>query len=86
MTASDVLTEYLGAFAPEYEDTTFLTYHEVAADKTMKVTKFTRGEFLQLALKAAHVLSWHGIAAGNCHTHFFSKNSVGDLALSLIHI
>jgi acyl-CoA synthetase (AMP-forming)/AMP-acid ligase II len=86
MEASSVLSEYLSAFATGHEGAIFLTYYAVAPDKSMKSTSFTRGEFLQLALKAAHVLSLQGIASGECHTHFFSKNCVGDLAFRLASV
>lgn len=46
----------------------------------------TRGEFLTLAQKAASVLASSGLSAGDCHVHFFSCNTLGDLAFRLASV
>ena len=83
---SPALSEYMEAFAPNRHGDHFLTYYSVAPDKSLVTTTYTRGEFWDLALRAASILAAHGIAPGECHTHFFSCNTVGDLAFRLAAI
>ena len=76
---NDVLAEYLDAFAGERAAERLLTYHEVAPDKTIRSSAYTRGEFLQLALKAAHVL------AAQCRTRSVPRASSLRTASAIWH-
>ena len=78
--------EYSDAFAPERSADAFLHAYTVGADKSLMSSSYTRGEFLTLALKACRVLREAKVGPGECHTHFFSSNTVGDLAFRLASI
>ena len=78
--------EYLAGFAPEHSSDPFVTCYTVAPDKSLTTTSYTRGEFFALALKACRVLREAGVEAGECHTHFFSCNTLGDLAFRLASV
>ena len=80
---SAVAKEYLEAFAPHRHSDPFLTYYKVGSDKNLQSTSYTRGEFYDLALRACHVLATNGLRPGDCVTHFFSCNTLGDLAFRL---
>lgn len=80
------LADYLEAFEGLRSAEPFLTYYSVAADKSLDTQTFTRGEFLELALRAASVVRRAGIAPGEHQTHFFSCNTVGDLAFRLASV
>ncbi|KAL1498762.1 hypothetical protein AB1Y20_014071 [Prymnesium parvum] len=77
------LADYLDAFRPEDAAAPFLRMYDVADDKSLREHELTRGEFWSLAAKAAAVLRGAGLAPGDCHTHYFSSNAVGDLAFRL---
>ena len=72
---------YEAAFADASDH--FLTYYTIGPDKSLRSHRYTRGEFWQLARRAANVLATTGVGVGQCHTHFFSGNTVGDLAFRL---
>ena len=78
---SVVLEEYLGAFADPGE--AFLTYYSFAADSSPRAERFTRGEFLSLAKKAAGVLRSEGLGRGDCFALHLTGNRVADLAFRL---
>lgn len=80
---SSAQREYLVGFAPERAAEPFLTWYTVAPDKSLNATNYTRGEFLTLALRGCRVLRAANVGAGDCHTHCFSCNTVGDLAFRL---
>lgn len=53
-------------------------------DKGLEVKTFTRGQFWQLASRAAYVLRERlGLSYGDTHVHFFTGNCVEDLAFRL---
>jgi hypothetical protein len=83
MGRSAAQNEYLAGFGEEHLADPFLTWYTVAADKSIQTTSYTRGEFLTLALKACRVLRDAKVGPGDCHTHFFSCNTVGDLAFRM---
>ncbi len=83
MADSEALRDYLPAFEGERGSDHFLTYYSIAPDKTLRTRRYTREQFYSLALRAASVLAEVGLTAGQMHTHFFSGNTVGDLAFRL---
>ena len=84
--AGTVFTEYAAGFAPERMNEPFVVYYTVGQDKALIAERYTRGEFYNLALRAAHVIKAHGVGAGECQTHFFSCNTLGDLAFRLASV
>lgn len=84
--AAEGISDYLDAFTGTRAKDPFLTYYSVAADKSLTTETYTRGEFHTLALRAASVLAKAGLKPGECHTHFFSCNTVGDLAFRLASV
>jgi len=81
-----VFADYASGFAPASRDEPFVVYYSVGQDKALKAERYTRGEFYDLALRAAHVITAHGVGAGECQTHFFSCNTLGDLAFRLASV
>lgn len=77
---------YLEAFTGERAQDAFLTYYSVAIDKSLATETYTRGEFHELSLRAASVLLEAGLKPGECHTHYFSCNTVGDMAFRLASV
>ena len=53
--------EYLDGFTSEHADDPFVTTYTVGADKSLRATTYTRGEFFALAFKACHVLRSSGL-------------------------
>jgi long-subunit acyl-CoA synthetase (AMP-forming) len=78
------LQGYLHSFS-EWDDL-FLTYYAINPDKTIATTNFTRGEFLILAARAKSFLVSRGIARGDHVCHYFSSNTVEDLAFRLASV
>ena len=60
--------------------------HARVHGKSLRATTYTRGEFFALAFKACHVLRTSGVKPGDSHTHFFSCNTLGDLAFRLASV
>ena len=83
---SEAQAEYLAAFAPNLRANPFLTYYSVGEDKTLRGIMYTRGEFYELALRAASVLASNDVGPGDCATHYFSCNTLGDLAFRLASV
>lgn len=53
-------------------------------DKGLSQTQLTRAQFWRLASRAARLLKEElGVSKGDAHVHFFSGNTVEDLALRL---
>eukprot|EP00900_Chrysochromulina_parva_P002550 jgi/Chrpa1/12296/Chrysochromulina_OHIO_Genome00010614-RA len=77
---------YIEAFTGERAQDAFLTYYSVAIDKSLATETYTRGEFHELSLRAASVLLEAGLKPGECHTHYFSCNTVGDMAFRLASV
>ena len=61
----------------------FLTYYQIGSNGSLVKTCFTTGQFWDLALQAAAVLSRYGLGKGDCHLHCFGANQVADLAFRL---
>jgi acyl-CoA synthetase (AMP-forming)/AMP-acid ligase II len=80
------LSSYLPAFAPELQKNHFLTYYSIQPDKSFIVNRYTRGEFLILAARAKQILITRGINSGDHVCHYFSSNSVADLAFRFASI
>ena len=83
-TCASPLNDYLPAFAGD--SAAFLNYYSIAPDKSLRVRSMTRGEFWALACRAATLLRRSGLEFGDCHTHFFSGNTLADLAFRLASI
>mmetsp|Transcript_33027 Transcript_33027/g.77211 ORF Transcript_33027/g.77211 Transcript_33027/m.77211 type:complete len:480 (-) Transcript_33027:466-1905(-) len=83
---SAALGEYTEAFATDASSMPFLTYYSINADKSLSTQEVSRGEFWLLACKAASVLQRVGLGFGDCTTHFFSDNTVGDLVFRLASV
>ena len=83
---SEAQAEYLAAFAPQHSSDPFLTYYQVGDDKKLRAKKYTRGEFYEMALRAAAVMASTGLQPGDSVTHFFSCNTLGDLAFRLASV
>ena len=71
---SEAQAEYLAAFAPNLRANPFLTYYSVGEDKTLRGIMYTRGEFYELALRAASVLASNDVGPGDCATHYFMQH------------
>ena len=67
---SEALSPYLIGFSEPSED--FLTYHDIAPDKSLVTTNFTRSEFWKLSQKAAGLLQKLGAVRGERVLHVFS--------------
>jgi len=80
---SAALAQYACAFTPEAAEQPFVTYTSINADKSLSSTTLTRGEFWLLARRAASVLRAAGLGFGDCHTHYFSDNTLGDVIFRL---
>ena len=78
--ATEAQAEYLAAFEPSRQAEHFVTYYTVGDDKRLRTAKYTRGEFYELSLRAAAVVATNGVRPGECMTHYFSCNTLGDLA------
>ena len=63
-------------------DSPFL-HHYRFRDGTIQSVSLTRGQFLNLAKKAAWVLRSGGLKKGDTHLHCFSSNHYGDLVFRL---
>ena len=81
---SDALRAYLPAFVEPSQH--FLTYYTIGADKSVHAQQYTRGEFYELACRAASVIAGAGVEPGGMQTHFFSCNTLGDLAFRLASV
>ena len=75
--------EYLAAFAET--DRPFLYHYKTVANR-METQTFTRGQFLELARRAASCLIFHGVEKSDPVAHCFSENSPADLILRLAEI
>ena len=80
------ITGYLDAFADKYLSNHFLTYYSINPDKSIAISTYTRGEFLILASSAKQFLESRGISQGDHICHFFSSNTVEDLAFRLASV
>ena len=78
--------EYLAGFSPDRLAEPFVQWHVVGSDKSLQSIKYTRGEFLELALRACRVLRDADVQAGQSHVHYFSCNTIGDLAFRLASV
>lgn len=67
---SAALQPYKNGFSNPNES--FVTFHDIAADKTLASTTFTRGEFWELGKKAAAALNNLAAARGDRILHVFS--------------
>lgn len=81
---SDALSEYAPAFADASQH--FLTYYTIGPDKSLAAQRYTRGEFYDLALRASSVIAGAGVDPGGSQTHFFSCNTLGDVAFRLASV
>eukprot|EP00658_Telonema_sp_P-2_P078702 TRINITY_DN7436_c0_g1_i1.p1 TRINITY_DN7436_c0_g1~~TRINITY_DN7436_c0_g1_i1.p1 ORF type:complete len:359 (-),score=75.81 TRINITY_DN7436_c0_g1_i1:97-1173(-) len=83
--AFQALQPYVDAFHGDASqgDAPFLHYHSISADKSLATSCYTRAEFWAMASKAAGVLRSRGIAKGMHQLHYFSKNTVEDMAFRL---
>ena len=79
-----ILNDYLNAF--KNPDDSFLYYYALGEDQTVRRTRFTRGEFLKLAKKAAWVLHDHGCKMGHCFSLCAGANHPCDLAFRLASV
>ena len=77
---SCIVHDYLNAFIGR-ESEPFLTFYDVEHKKEIITRTYTRGSFLSLSLKALRLISSVGLSFGERHAHYFSGNSVEDLAL-----
>eukprot|EP00656_Telonema_subtile_P046941 TRINITY_DN5361_c0_g1_i1.p1 TRINITY_DN5361_c0_g1~~TRINITY_DN5361_c0_g1_i1.p1 ORF type:complete len:590 (-),score=185.23 TRINITY_DN5361_c0_g1_i1:97-1866(-) len=78
------LGPYQAGFNASCPEAVFLHYHSInALDKTLIETTYTRQQFWDLSLRAASVLRAHGAGKGHHVLHYFSKNTVEDLAFRL---
>ena len=75
--------EYLAAFADA--ERPFLYHYQVVSDR-VETQLFTRGQFLELARRAANCLIFHGVEKNDRVAHCFSGNSPDDLILRLAEI
>ena len=80
------LESYLPAFADDQLDKPFLTHYGINPDKSIATTTYTRGEFLVLAARSRSFLTSRGINRGDRVCHFFSGNTVEDLAFRLASV
>jgi hypothetical protein len=83
---SEALAPYAAAFCSEEaaaDTSPFLTYMCKGADGGIEKTEFTRSQLWELAKTAAGVLKAHGLAKGDCVTHYFNRNSYLDVAFRL---
>ena len=78
------LTEYLSSFARLHEE--FLVFYSFASDKTIKRAHYTRGQFWSIVKRALFVLVQNGLTHKDCHVHYFSGNSLIDLALRMASV
>lgn len=59
----------------------FICFYDILPNKVVVKTSYSRAEFWQLVLQCVTVLTDRGMTKGDCHVHYFSGNSVIDLAL-----
>ena len=78
--------EYLAAFDARHAHEPFVRVYTVGGNKSLQSKAYTRGEFLTLALQACRVLRDASVGPGEAHTHFFSCNTLGDLAFRLASV
>lgn len=74
------------AYTPAFtglDDDDFLTFWGVNEDKSMFTKDYTRGQFLLMARQAAGALVVNGQGKGSMVCHYFSGNTVEDLAFRL---
>lgn len=84
--ASCPLREYLEPFAGHMKDP-FLTHYNFAlGDKSIATESYTRGDFWNLTLKCIATLLRCDVKRGDKHVHYFSGNTVSDLALRLASV
>ena len=74
---------YWPAFSGAHADDKFLTYYAIQPDKSIEATSYSRADVLLMAQRAAGALRAAGVGKGECVVHFFSANSVADLAFRL---
>ena len=79
--SDSAVIDYLSAFlANENESTPFLTYYDILPNKSLSIKTFSRREFWELIMMAISVLTNQNIQAQDRQIHFFSGNTVEDLA------
>jgi acyl-coenzyme A synthetase/AMP-(fatty) acid ligase len=71
---ADIRSHYLDSFNDL--SSPFLQYY----DKTSSIKTYTRGEFLSVGFKAALKLKEIGVKKGDKVLHYFTENTVEDLA------
>lgn len=67
---SAALAPYRRGFS--HSEEAFVTFHDIAADKTLAATTYTRGDFWELGKKAATALQRLGAVRGDRVLHVFS--------------
>lgn len=73
------LEDYLGPFTSG--DEPFLCFHDFLSSKEEVRTCYSRGEFWRLVRRCVATLLHSGLMKGDSHVHYFSGNSVVDLAM-----
>lgn len=74
------LRQYLITFVG-HETEKFLQFYDIDDKKSIIKREYNRGEFLVLTLRALNLLVHSGLQFGNRQAHYFSGNSIEDLAL-----
>ena len=65
----------------------FLNYYALSRDKSLEIHRWSRGEILQQARKAAHMLAHSfGVQPGDHVCHWFTSNTVEDIVLRLASV
>ena len=77
--ARSPLEDYLQPFLDRNE--MFLCFHDFLPNKEEVRTCYTRGEFWLLVRRCVAALLHSGLMKGDSHVHYFSGNSVVDLAM-----
>lgn len=78
---SPAFDDYAQAFEADQEP--FVFFHSFREDGVCSCREFTRGEFWELAQRAAGVLREAGLGVGDCYAGCFNANHPYDLAFRL---
>ncbi len=81
LTCNFAIIPYLAAW--KEPDRPFLFFYQPDKHKRLARRAMSRGQFWQMATRAASVLKAHGLGKGSTHVHYFTANHPADLAFRL---